>query len=169
MRRGHFGRLFALGRYEGGLADLLKQLKFKRRLAVAPALAHLLQNIEDLIPALPCYDSLIPVPLHRSMLRRRGFNQSALIGARFARDKGLRLDRRGLQKRRKTATQSGLKARQRSDNVRGVFVATRSFHGESCLLIDDIFTTGATAESCSAALYAAGAMIVDVLTVARAV
>jgi ComF family protein len=169
LQPGHFGRLHSLGLYDAGLAELIKKLKFHKGFAVAPTLGQLLKDMSQIQSALPSYDCIIPVPLHHHTLRRRGFNQAVLIGKHFAGAHKLRLERHGLRKWRKTAIQSALKAKQRQKNVFNAFVATRSFYGESCLLLDDVFTTGATAEACAAALQKAGALKVDVLTVARAV
>ena len=166
---GHFRQLYCVGLYEGTLSDLIKLLKFSQRLDVAPTLGQLLSDHRDVQTSLSHYDCVIPVPLHRKALAERGFNQALLIAQRFARAHRLRLDRFGLRRYLPTLSQVGRTRQQRLENVKKAFRATRSYHGEVCLLIDDVFTTGATAEDCARTLRDAGAMAVDVLTVARTV
>jgi ComF family protein len=117
----------------------------------------------------PRFDLVIPVPLHRSRLRRRGFDQAALL-ARAVSSRMGRFAPGILRRTRATPTQSRLSRQTRRTNVVAAFVATRStaLAGRSVLLVDDVFTSGATADSCSEALIAAGAARVEVLTLARA-
>ncbi|MFZ5609508.1 MAG: ComF family protein [Pseudomonadota bacterium] len=118
-------------------------------------------------------DIIVPVPLHWRRLWRRRYNQSALLAEALARQVSRPLWRDALIRLRATPSQGGLSARQRRDNVRAAFaVAERSrswLAGKRVLLVDDVFTTGATAEACAKALRRAGACGIDLVTLARVV
>jgi len=116
---------------------------------------------------------VIPVPLHASKLRQRGFNQSELI-ARAALKRGigagtLPLTVSVLERSRPTESQTGLTRHQRRENVRGAFRVVRpdEIAGRDILLVDDVFTTGTTVSECARVLRRAGANSVWVATVAR--
>jgi ComF family protein len=116
-------------------------------------------------------DVIAPVPLHYLRLVRRGFNQSAWLAAALARRGAARLAVDVLKRTRSTPIQGGLSAEGRRRNVQGAFRVRRSreklVKDQKILLVDDVLTTGATAEACSRALKRAGASCVDVLTLAR--
>jgi ComF family protein len=116
-------------------------------------------------------DLIVPVPLHYFRLVRRGFNQSVWLAAALSRSCGTRLAADVLKRTRSTPIQGGLSADGRRRNVQGAFRVRRSreglVKGQKILLVDDVLTTGATAEACSRALKQAGAGCVDVLTLAR--
>ncbi len=118
-------------------------------------------------------DLIVPVPLHYFRLVRRGFNQSVWLAAALGRRTGVPV-RLGLLKRiRSTPSQAGQSATGRRRNVQGAFKvpkrARKRIEGRRILLVDDVFTTGATAEACATALKKGGAAFVDVLTIARVV
>ena len=114
---------------------------------------------------------LVPVPLHRWRLWRRGFNQAALLAQALAKRTGSALAVDALVRVRRTRLSRGLNRRQRALNVRAAFRVARpeAVRGRRIVLIDDVLTTGATANACSRALRRAGATSVDVLTWARVV
>ncbi len=122
---------------------------------------------------LPGADFILPVPLHRWRLFKRRFNQSALIGKSLSRITGIPIDAFSLVRQRATESQGGLNRRQRHRNVRGAFAvrnqAARPFQGLKLILVDDVYTTGATAGACAKALLQAGAEEIHVLTLARVV
>jgi ComF family protein len=148
------------------LATALHRYKYGRDVTLAPILARLLTRG---CPHRPEYDLLIPVPLHVSRLRWRGFNQSLLLTKELARSWEMPLDPFVLRRCRSTPPQVGLDERARRRNVRGAFtvVDRTSIKGRSVLLVDDVFTTGATVNECAATLRRAGARCVDVLVLAR--
>jgi len=120
----------------------------------------------DIIPSK--YDRLIPVPLHPGRLRERGFNQTGLIAERLGARLGIPVEHATLHRVRDLPPQSSLGAAARRRNVRGAFeVKSRRLQGSRVLLLDDVYTTGATVKEASLAMLDAGAMQVDVLTVAR--
>jgi ComF family protein len=117
------------------------------------------------------YDRVVPVPLHPRKARERGFDQSAILAAGLSRKTGVPLEKRALFRVRYTSTQTRLKRTERRENIRGAFSvpAPDRVRGASLLLVDDVYTTGATVNECAATLMEAGAKNVDVLTLARAV
>lgn len=118
-------------------------------------------------------DLIIPTPLHYRRLLSRGFNQSLVLAAALSRNSGTPLAHHALKRVRATPSQAGLSAGGRKRNVRGAFVVSargvKRVRGKRILLVDDVFTTGATAEACTRALRKAGAAHVDVATLARVV
>ena len=114
---------------------------------------------------------IVPVPLHRWRLWRRRYNQAAVLAACLAELSGVPHDPAILARIRPTPRQVGLTATQREDNVRGAFHVSEHMRsrltGRGVLLVDDVYTSGATAKAASRALLRAGAAAVDVLTFAR--
>ncbi|HXZ68216.1 MAG TPA: phosphoribosyltransferase family protein [Alphaproteobacteria bacterium] len=115
-------------------------------------------------------DVLVPVPLHRLRLLQRRFNQSALLAKGLSRASGVPACVTSLGRTRRTRAQVGLAQDARLSNVADAFDVCRSgrsaIEGRRVLLIDDVMTTGATANACAAALLDAGARTVDVLAIA---
>lgn len=118
-------------------------------------------------------DLLIPVPLHRWRLWRRRYNQSALIAHSLSQASNVPVLVDGLERTRATLTQGYMKAAERHKNVKHAFAMNpkhaSDIKDKAVLLIDDVFTTGATVKECTKTLLAAGAKSVDVLTIARTV
>lgn len=117
-------------------------------------------------------DLILPVPLHRGRLVRRGFNQSALLAQRIAASTGRPWAPHLLQRRLATASQQGLGAAERRENITAAaFRVSRPERvaGARVVLVDDVLTTGATVAACAAVLRRAGAVRVDALALARVV
>jgi ComF family protein len=114
-------------------------------------------------------DLIIPVPLHHSRLRERGFNQAILMGELLARRWRIPLHRATLRRVRATVPQVGLTSAQRRENIRGAFAvpSPAEVTGRRVLLLDDVFTTGSTITECALVLRKAGAAAVYATTVAR--
>src|SRR5215207_9275123 len=159
----------ACGLYEGALRAAV--LNLKREPLVPARLRGLLREAARRAP-LDDAALVVPVPLHPARERERGFNQAALLASAVAEGVGLPLDARSLTRVAHSGRhRGGMDARARRESVEGAFAVTRPrlVRGESVLLLDDVFTTGATASACARALLDAGARAVFVLTAARAV
>lgn len=117
------------------------------------------------------YELLIPVPLHPKKLKKRGFNQAAILAKEVSKRHQILLDLFSLCRNRDSESQTNLTYRERKDNVKDAFSVKLSskIKGKNILLIDDVYTTGATVNECSKVLLRAGAKKVDVLTLARAI
>jgi ComF family protein len=161
----------AIGAYEGALRDVVHAFKYEGRRSLAGPLANLMRvrGAEMLIGA----DAVVPVPLHRSRRRQRGFNQAADL----ARHLGLPAVAL-LRRSRATATQTDLPAASRRANVHGAFALARAFERTGAraryersivVLVDDVSTTGATLDACARVLKDAGVREVRALTAARVV
>lgn len=152
----------AYGPVAGALAV---RLKHGGRIGLAETMAR------AMLRTLPAGDLLVQVPLHRSRLWRRGFNQASLIADAIGRATGLPRDHRLLERRRATQLLRGLGRRQRARAVQGVFAVPKTararVRGRAVILVDDVYTTGATAGACVRTLLAAGAVSVTVLCWAR--
>jgi len=123
----------------------------------------------DLFPD-GCPPTVVPVPIHPWKYLRRGFNLPARVGACLARCAGFPFDPAALSRRPGSASQAGLPGIRRRQNVEGVFSARRGRTvPPAILLLDDVYTTGATAVACSRALKSAGAESIVVVTIARTV
>jgi len=158
-------RTRAIGAYDGALRAVIHALKYEGRRSLARPLAALMQRRgADLLDGAAC---VVPVPLHASRRRERGFNQAMDL----ARHLGLPVNS-ALTRSRATSAQTGLPASQRHRNVRDAFAVTRSVAtlvGATVVLVDDVSTTGATLEACARMLKHAGVGEIRALTAARVV
>jgi competence protein ComFC len=149
--------------------EVIHRFKYARERWFEPFLADLL--VREAAPALrdAGWDCLIPVPLHPLKEREREFNQSAVLAGYLARATGLPLETNMLRRVLPTLTQTRLSRAQRAKNIAGAFEFNRgrSVAGQRIVLIDDVFTTGATTNACAQILRRAGAREVTVWTVAR--
>lgn len=169
-----FERARACWTFEGPVRRAIHRFKYQRRFALAPRLAQPMLHTSAAHALLFEWQPhcLVPVALHVSRARARGFNQSALL----ARELGLRCDVPAielLKRTRRTPPQVGLDLKTRRRNVREAFIVDEALWqnanltGARILLIDDVFTTGATINECARVLIKAGAGGVAALTVAR--
>jgi ComF family protein len=159
-----FARTIALFRYEFPVDRLIQALKYGHQLALAAWLGHRLGErlvAED-------YDLLLPLPLHPSRLRTRGFNQSLEIARVTSRVLGIPLNPGILTRIRATPPQAELPLKERARNVRGAFECARDLAGIRILLVDDVMTTGSTLREAARILKLHGAGQITVAVAARA-
>jgi len=162
-----FDTTTALFHYHPPIDYLIKRLKFSNELAISPLLSGLLANRlaarDTPLPAL-----LIPVPLHHTRLRERGFNQSTELARGVGRKLNIRISHRLCTRHRKTAPQSLLTHNARRLNLRNAFTVTADEVPGHIAIIDDVMTTGQTASELARVLKRAGARRVEVWVIARA-
>jgi len=161
-----FDSCLAAFRYEEPIRHLIHGLKFGHRHACARTLgelaaAHFLLHAE--MPEL-----IVPVPLHASRYRERGFNQSLQIARHLSRNLQVPLEFRALTRNRTTRPQAELSAKERAKNIRGAFRLEREVNVRHVAILDDVVTTGATVSELARTLRQAGIDRIDVWAVARA-
>lgn len=163
-----FAATWAPLRYAPPLAGLLTRFKFGGDLAAGRVIAEIaFEHWQRTPPARP--DLLLPVPLHEDRLRERGYNQALELARPLARGCAIDLLPDALLRRRATPAQSGLSALARRRNLRGAFEVRAGLNLPAHVaLVDDVMTTGATAQECALALRRVGVARVDVWAIARA-
>ncbi|KKB78425.1 hypothetical protein VW35_12150 [Devosia soli] len=166
-----FARARAAVRYGETAQSLVTRLKYGDRTELADICARLMARAgHDYWAARPL---LVPVPLHPSRIRFRRYNQSLLLARQLGRHLGLDVDPHLVRRHRKTRSQIGLSGDSRARNVQGAFSthadAVVRLRGRRVVLIDDVYTTGATVKAVTRTLLRGGAEAVDVLTFARVV
>ena len=170
-----FSSARSIGVYERTLLDAIHRFKYNGKTSLAKPLVKIMDRsiTSNKISGLSVNscDLIIPVPLHKTRLKERGFNQSLLLARELARLYNLSMDYLNLKRTRATDHQVNLKGKDRLINVKGAFAVEDkvAFKDKKVLLIDDVYTTGATIVECSKVLKRAGAKNVDVLTLARVV
>ena len=155
----------SIGPYGGWLRGAVTQLKYHGEWARVGDLAPLLARATaDLFPA----DALVPVPLHAARRKQRGFNQTEKLAEVLSQETAVPVEH-ALLRTRKTRPQVRLDGEGRKTNVEGAFALSPGYDvtGAHLILLDDVITTGATLGACAQVLRAAGALTVDVVTVAR--
>jgi len=170
MRAGiHCSRSLALWSFEGGVQDMIHEMKFRRKMVLADRIGKDLASLLNHLPEIGKIDLIVPIPLHPTRLRERGFNQSALMARSISREAGLPMEPWALKRTRYTRAQSKLDAEERKKNVRHAFSVSENmnFSEKTILLVDDVTTTGATMEACAVMLKRAGASQVIALAGAR--
>lgn len=160
-----FDRAACFGFYEGTLRTLVHLYKYA---GMRPLARHLAGFMQRVLPPELVFDVVVPVPLHWRKQWDRGFNQAELLARQIASRRGLPVAR-ALRRKRATAVQASLASAGRRRNVAGAFAVRDAsrISGARVLLIDDVMTTGATANACATALKSAGAKSITLLTLAR--
>jgi len=169
-RQLHFDRAFSPCAYEGVIKELIHAFKYQGKEHLAPTLTRLMiEFIEEYNLPMDFLDLVIPIPLHKTRLREREFNQAQILSNHIAGKFNKIALPEALMRLRHTKTQTELEVNQRLLNVKGSFAAAKKedIKGKNILLVDDVLTTGATCSEAAYALKDAGANIVFVLTLAN--
>ena len=164
-----YGKLRSIAFYHTTLQEAIHLFKFEKKKVFAQ---HLIQLINAHIPSgcsLEAYDFVLPIPIHKKRLRERGFNQATLLADGIAKIAGVPVLTDALVRKRHTVAQSSLDSTARQQNIVGAFEVRDPdiISGKRLLVIDDVFTTGATIREAVSELWTADPAEIDVLTLAR--
>lgn len=161
-----FNRAVAAGVYVGPLRNAIVRLKYFGEKARAQPLGRVLAN--QVACSLQPPDLIVPVPLHPQRLAVRGYNQAGILARVIGKEFALPVREDVLLRHRSTGPQASLGYSARQSNVKGAFTVAKAWCivGKAVLLIDDVYTTGATARACTEALLHAGARRVDIAVLA---
>lgn len=164
----YFSAATAVFDYEGGIVNAIQELKFKERVSYAKPLGfHLHQKLTQLEFA-DRIDLILPAPMSKKDLNRRGYNQAVLLSKALSKAAGIPMDQTALKKIKQTEKQHNLKEEERKQNLAGAFVVKKPsvVQGKTILLCDDVYTTGSTFNELSRVLIESGAEEVFCLAVA---
>jgi|AntRauTorckE6833_2_1112554.scaffolds.fasta_scaffold25670_2 ComF family protein len=153
--------------YSGIIQKLIYKLKYSKGKYLANYLSLFL--VDEFIKHNWQVDLVVPVPLYKKREKLRGFNQAHLLSSEFEKSLNIKISKNELIRVKNTPTQTKLSKNERKNNLQKAFkvVNKNAFKNKNVLLIDDIFTTGATVDECSTALKKAGAKNIYVLTLAH--
>lgn len=167
--RWKFDKVRSFFAYEEIIAGLIHKLKYSGDMTGLETLRWLGEQ-NDVLHDLDTPDYILPVPLHVKRLRKRGFNQALVLARSLFPDEKKKIRYDILLRTGDTPSQTGLSGKERRKNLKKAFVIEKASEvaGKNILLVDDVFTTGATANECANALKAAGCETVNVLTICRA-
>lgn len=167
----YFRQARAVALYDGALREYLAELKYRYRPELGLALGKLLVEGVKAYPGFRKIDLVVPIPIHPHKLAARGYNQAELLARPLQDYLGMKVQDQVLIRTKLTETQNALRKPERFANVKDAFqvVETLAVGGKRVLVIDDILTTGATVSEAARMLLKAGAISVDVLTLATGV
>ncbi len=161
-----FDYAHSLFRYENEIITLVHQLKFSEKIRFSRSIGEML--LQHFLETDEKPDCLLPVALHKSRMRQRGFNQSIEISRVLAKKLAIPIEHAAIVRQRSTAAQTGLSAKQRQKNIRGAFAVAGKLNYKHVLIIDDVMTTGATVNELAKLLKKNNVERVGVLSIARA-
>ncbi|HPD56197.1 MAG TPA: ComF family protein [Smithellaceae bacterium] len=161
----------AVAAYESVMLEAIRKFKYGRDLSTGSLLASIMADFP--FPDFDCraYDMIVPVPLHIKKLRQRGFNQAVILAQALKKKWQIPLNYFLLKRTKFTLTQTGLRKKERENNIKGAFAVSddKAAEGTNIILVDDVYTTGATVNECARTLRRAGSREIAVLTLARVI
>lgn len=165
----HFENHYYIFKYDNLIRKLIIDYKFNEKTYLYRSFLEFLNNYQKEYIQFKIYDIIIPVPISKKRKRERGYNQSLLIAREISSKEKIKLGDKVISKVKNNNTQSKLNKEERAENVKNVYKITnnKEIINKNILLIDDIYTTGATLNECSKMLKQAGAKKIDVLTIAK--
>jgi len=165
----NFKKHFYIFKYEGIIKNKLKDFKFNNKSYIYKTFVNFMLKNKKLCSFLKSYDIIIPVPIHNNRKLKRGYNQSALIVKELACFCNIEYKNNILIKQKNNKPQSTKNKDERKQNVAGVYILKNSDQiiNKKILILDDIYTTGSTANECAKVLKNNGARWVDVITIAK--
>lgn len=158
--------LWVVGHYAAPLDELVQALKYREQWSYGRWLGELMAA--EFGPHAPEVAGVVPMPLHPSRLKKRGFNQASELAKPIARALQAKVRYQWLIRERDTPSQVGQNREQRQHNLRGAFRATGDVRGQRILLVDDVMTTGSTLSEAARTLKASGAAWVGAAVLCRA-
>ena len=165
----YFENHYYIFKYDSIIRNLIIDYKFNEKPYLYRSIFEFLNKYQKKYVQFEIYDIIIPVPISKKRNKERGYNQSLLIAREIAKNEKVKLRNNVILKVKNNNTQSKLNKEERAENVKNVYKITnnKEIIDKNILLIDDIFTTGATLNECSKMLKQASAKKVDVLTIAK--
>ena len=169
--RPHFARARAVASFETVIMDTIHKFKYGRNVVIGDGLGSFMASFSfpdfDFVE----YSLIIPVPLNIKKLRERRFNQSLLLARALGKKHRIPVNFSLLKRHKFTLTQTGFNRAEREKNIKGAFIITdkKKIAGKNIILVDDVYTTGATVNECSKMLKKCGAKDIAVLTLARVI
>ena len=167
--RPYFSCARAVFSYENIILNAIHQFKYKNNLSLGEFLASFMADFSFPDIDFADYSLIIPVPLHVKRLRERGFNQSLFLARPLGEKQHIPVNFSLLKRHKFTLTQTSSNKKERKQNIKGAFEVSdkKKIAGKNILLIDDVYTTGATVNECAKTLMKSGAKKVSALTLAR--
>lgn len=165
----YFNQVYSACPYQGMIKESIQLLKYKGKLILTKQLSQIMIEFTQANGILSNIDCLTFVPLHRTRLKEREFNQSQLLALKLAGHFKVPLLNNVLKRTRLTPPQTNLSKEERFKSLKGAFAVyqNREIKEKTIMLVDDVFTTGATVNECAKALTEGGAKQVDIFTLAR--
>ena len=165
----YFSSARAVVSYETIILHAIHQFKYGNNISVGALLASFMADFSFPDVDFTDYSLIVPVPLHIKRLRQRGFNQSLILARAIGKKRQIPINFSLLKRHKFTETQTGMNKTERKQNIKGAFEVRdkKNIAGKNVILIDDVYTTGATINECAKTLTKAGAQKVTVLTLAR--
>ena len=165
----YFSCARAVFSYETIILNAIHQFKYGNNISVGEMLASFMADFSFPDIDFTDYSLIIPVPLHIKRLRERGFNQSLILARAIGKKRQIPVNFSLLKRHKFTLTQTGSNKTERKQNIKGAFEVSdkENIAGKNIILVDDVYTTGATINECAKTLIKAGAQKVTVLTLAR--
>lgn len=156
-------------KYDNIIRNTLLNYKFREKPYLSKTFSKILNKYKKIYLQLDFYDIIIPIPISKQRKKERGYDQCLLIAKEIAKDSHIKLENKIIKKTTNNIPQSKLNKNEREKNVKNVYklLNMEKIINKNILLIDDIFTTGATANQCSRILKLAGVKQVDILTIAK--